>query len=380
MAMAAGGDGAALRGSLFARLRERARRARRMLIANPRFRRGAADFPLTRGVSRRAAAELFDLTAGFAYTQTLVAFVQSGLFAELSRGSASGPELAARTGLMARTAQTILDAASALRLVEPAGGDGFALGPVGAALVENDGVLAMIEHNRLVYGDLADPVAALDRPDRAGLNRFWSYASEEGPGNHAAYSALMARSQAFVADEILSAYPFGRHRRLMDVGGGTGAFLRAAAARNPKLAVVLFDLPEVVALAGADPALSALGDRMTVAGGSFLDEPLPSGSDVITLNRVLHDHDDGSVSVILRHCRDALPADGRLVISEPMADRPGRRCGPAAYFNLYLGAMGQGRPRRVDEIVDLARSSGFRAARERTTRTPMLVRMVECQV
>ena len=53
----------------------------------------------------------------------------------------------------------------------------------------------------------------------------------------------MSRTQPLVAEDILDAYPFARHRCLLDVGGGEGAFLAAAAKRAPHLALRLFDLP-----------------------------------------------------------------------------------------------------------------------------------------
>ncbi len=40
----------------------------------------------------------------------------------------------------------------------------------------------------------------------------------------------MAASQPLVADEILDAYPFARHRCLLDVGGGDGSFLASGRA------------------------------------------------------------------------------------------------------------------------------------------------------
>ena len=55
----------------------------------------------------------------------------------------------------------------------------------------------------------------------------------------------MTASQPLVADEILDAYPLSRHRCLLDVGGGEGAFVTRAAERTPALRCILFDLPAV---------------------------------------------------------------------------------------------------------------------------------------
>jgi demethylspheroidene O-methyltransferase len=53
-------------------------------ISNPRFRRWAAGFWLTRPLVRRRAGQLFDLVAGFVYTQVLLACVRLDLFDRLA--------------------------------------------------------------------------------------------------------------------------------------------------------------------------------------------------------------------------------------------------------------------------------------------------------
>ena len=65
----------------------------------------------------------------------------------------------------------------------------------------------------------------------------------------------MAASQQAIAAEILASYNFGTHRHLLDVGGGDGSFIAAAAARYPQLAFTLFDLPAVAALARRNPRM-----------------------------------------------------------------------------------------------------------------------------
>jgi len=112
--------------------------------------------------------------------------------------------------------------------------------------------------------------------------------------------------------------------RLMDVGGGTGAFLAAAGARHPSLDLVLFDLPAVVGPARARFAAAGMAGRITILPGSFRDDPIPPGADAISLVRVLYDHADEAVAALLAAVHAALPKGGRLIISEPMSggDRP----------------------------------------------------------
>lgn len=366
------------RGSWFERWIE----ARNRVIANPRFQTWAADFPLTRFLARRRARALFDLCAGFVYSQILLAGVRLRMFDELAQAPRSSDELAARIGLSPDAARRLLRAAASLKLVCDLGEDRYALDELGAALVGNPAVSAMIEHNALLYGDLADPVGLLRGDVSTQLSRFWPYAADrpQAPTARAsapseafgAYSALMSATQPLVAQDILDAYPVGGHRRLLDVGGGEGAFLASAAARAPGLQLHLFDLPEVAER--ARPRLAALGpaNPVEITGGSFLEDPLPQGADLISIIRVLHDHDDDSALILLRAARQALGSGGRLLLAEPMSGAQGAEPIGDAYFGFYLLAMGRGRPRTADEIADLMRIAGFTGIQALPSRRPML--------
>ena len=148
----------------------------------------------------------------------------------------------------------------------------------------------------------------------------------------APYSALMSATVARVAAEMLDVCPLGDRRSLLDVGGGEGGFLLAAAARHPHLRLALFDLPAVADRARARLAGEGMGDRVAVHGGNFHAEPLPAGADVVTLVRVLFDHDDASARALLRRVREALPPGGRVVIAEPLAGARGAEAVGDVYF------------------------------------------------
>lgn len=356
------------------------------LLASPRFRALAAAFPLTRPIARRRAARLFDLCAGFVYSQVLLACVRLGLLEQLAAGPRAGAELAARLDLHPEAAARLLAAAAALGLVErrgPAGSEAlWGLGPQGAAFLGTPGLSGMVEHHALLYADLADPVELLRRPPgEARLARYWPYAGAAAPetlepDQVARYSALMAASQPAVAAEILDAYPIARHRRLLDLGGGEGAFLAAAAARAPRLELVLVDLPAVAERARARLAAAGLGDRVEVVGADFRKVPLPEGADLVSLVRVLHDQDDADALALLRAAHAALAPGGVVLIGEPMAGTRGAERVGDAYFGFYLLAMGRGRPRRPEEVAELLRAAGFVRPRRRRTRLPLVASVV----
>jgi demethylspheroidene O-methyltransferase len=348
-------------------------------LASPRFQQWAADFPLTRSVARRRAQGLFDIVSGFVYSQTLDACLRLGILDRLAQGPQTPSVLAEVLGLPLDSLQRLLGAAGALDLVQPVGADQYALGTNGAALRGNAGLKEMIEHHRLFYNDLADSEGLLRRsPQHRGLADYWPYANSTSPKSAppqavSAYSGLMAATLPSLAADIFKAYPVQRHRRLMDVGGGEGAFVAEAGARAPKLHFTLFDLPSVADRARVRLAGAGLLERTEIVGGDFLSEPLPKGADLITLIRILHDHDEAGVLALLRAARTALPSDGALLIAEPMSQPGGKNRFTDAYFAFYLLAMGRGRARKPSEIFALLREAGFRRSRVLRTRTQFLM-------
>ena len=356
-----------------ARLRARWRGWRNARLADPAFQDWAARFAPTRRTARAEAEELYDIVAGFVYSQTLFACVELGVLERLAPGPMETPALAAAIGLSAERTDRLARAAASLRLLEPAGEDAWALGPRGAAALGAPGVAEMVRHHALFYRDLADPAALLRGETEPALARFWAYVGgrrthDLDPETAAAYSRLMAASQAMVAAETLAAAPLKGVRRLLDVGAGEGAFLEAALRATPGLAGVAFDLPAVADRARARFAAAGLADRAEAVGGSFLDGPLPAGCDAASLVRVLYDHDDPVVEALLARVREALPPGGLLVVSEPMAGgaRPSRS--GDAYFGFYTLAMGTGRPRSPARHAALLAAAGFGDIRPRATR------------
>jgi len=349
------------------------------LVARPGFQSWASWFPLTRGQARRDGAVLFDVVQGFVQSQVLMALVELDILRRL-RGGPQSPEMLGRaTGIAPQRMQVLLQAAVALKLLRLKRSGRYALARKGAALMGVPGLEAMIRHHRAFYADLADPVALLRGPEHTELAAFWPYVfGAQGaidPQVAETYSDLMAQSQLLVVEDTLRAVSFKGIKHLADIGGGTGAFLEAVGRANPNLQMTLFDLPQVVP--GATERFEAAGmmDRVTIEPGSFRDDAIPQEADAISLIRVLYDHSDDTIAALLADVFEALPAGGRLIISEPMGG--GARPDPAGdvYFAFYTMAMQTGRTRSAEEIATLCRAAGFerirspRPARNFVTRT-----------
>lgn len=351
-------------------------------LVHPWFRRWAMAWRLPRALVRRRARSLFDLMAGFVYSQTLLACVRLRLFDHLATGPQTLPRLAALTGVPEAGLERLLRAACSLQLLQQRDTGAYGLGVLGAPLVGDPGIAAMVEHHALLYEDLRDPVALLKADAPTGrMASYWVYANTAQPGvlsdaDVAAYSALMSATQPMIAEEVLQAVDLRRHRCLLDVGGGEGRFVQQAAEHAPHLQLMLFDLPAVAERARERLTRAGLGRRCTVHGGDFAQDGLPAGADIISLIRVAFDHPDERVLAVLRAVHTALPPGGTVVLAEPMSGTPGAEPMGEAYFGFYLMAMGRGRPRTPEHLGRLLAAAGFGAVQLMPTRLPLQTRVM----
>ena len=344
------------------------------LALSPRFHRICARIPGLKHIARAEGDALFEVVSGFVRSQALLALVDLRLLHRLAEEPADTATLAQFSDLGPDRMAILLQAGAALKLLRRRS-DIWHLSPRGAAFLTVPGLEAMVRHHPVLYRDLTDPVAFFRGQTQPELAAFWPYVFGAGgatdPAVTAHYSALMSDSQGLVAADTLRLVDFRPFRHLMDVGGGTGAFLAIVAQACPALKLTLFDLPAVVAGVPRD-----LVRRLTILPGSFRDDPLPTGADAISLIRVLYDHSDSTVATLLRAVHDALPPGGTVVISEPMSG--GLRPDPATdvYFSIYTLAMQTGRTRSATEIAAFLRQAGFDAPQSHPGFRPFVTSVV----
>ena len=181
----------------------------------------------------------------------------------------------------------------------------------------------------------------------------------------------MASLTALVSQAVLAAYDFGRFGVVVDVGGGTGAFLADILMANPSARGVLFDQPHVVS--GAPALLSAAGvdGRCDVVGGSFFDS-VPDGGDAYVMKAVIHDWDDQRAEVVLRTCRRHVSPSAVLLLVERVLAPPNEgAAGKLSDLNMLVSPGGQ--ERTLLEFVELLERCGFGSIREVPTRGPVSV-------
>jgi hypothetical protein len=188
---------------------------------------------------------------------------------------------------------------------------------------------------------------------------FFDYVNETNPAAGAAFNGAMAAGSRIQAILFGEAVDLADARSVCDVGGGTGSVLAHLLRVHPHLDGVVFDLPSLADAANRVLAGAELADRGAFEGGDFF-EAVPSGHDVYTMFAVVHDWGDDDCVRILSNIRDAMPAHGRVLVTErPLADSD--RTDFARYADLLMLMYGDGgRERTVSDYEELGRRAGLR--------------------
>lgn len=313
-------------------------------------------------------ASVFRLTeiADYIVPFTIRAVAELNVADHLIDGPRPVTELAEATGAHAPSLLRALRALAGKGIfteVEPAV---FGLTPLAEPL-RTDHPLSLRDGYPLLAPDI-DAWAHFDHSIKTGEAAFdqvypegyWSY-MEAHPHDSARFDAAQQAATRLELRAALPAYPWGELGKVIDVGGGNGAFLGGIMARFPGMRGTLFDLPHVVA--EAEPVLEKLGvaDRCTVAGGSFF-ETVPAGADAYMLKRILYGWDDDNAVRLLTAVRAAMRPDSRLLVLEPVVEA-GDRFDVGRTYDLLLLAMVGGGARSREHIESLLARADLRLDR-----------------
>jgi len=351
-------------------------------VGSTRFRRWVQNTPGLRLIARRRAASLFRLMTGFVDSQVLLACIELNLLERVGNHPLTLQQLAAHLDLSANRLAVLLEAATELDLLERCGEGHYGLGATGASLISEPGLLALARHHKALYRDLENPVALLRGDNRnTSLGDFWPYARGEAEagletGAVREYTAVMGESQRMVAEQVIASGALDARSLLLDVGGGNGNFVAAVAAHFPNLTLGVFDLPAVIPLARSNLEKLNLAGRVSLHEGDFHRDELPPGQDLITLIRILHDHDDEPAQRLLGAVHRALRPGGSVLVAEPLKAGRGVEAMNSVYFGFYLMAMGSGRPRTWPEIENMLLKAGFRQVKRHLTPLPLICSVI----
>jgi len=298
---------------------------------------------------------------GFMASQALYAALELGLFGALAAGPATEETLARQLGAPARPFRALLAACTALGLLERDGAR-FRNAPAAARYLVPDARGYMGEYYlRQIAGTLYGQV-----PLARGLLR-----GEPVAGTYGSFLEDPARVEAFIRGQhagstgpaalLAKARDLSRHTRLLDLGGGSGAFAIEAVRRHPRLSAVVVDHAAVVRVAEQIVAEAGLADRIRcVAGDALADAPWPAGADVILLSYVVSSYGPETLRALAARTHGYLPPGGLLLLHDFAlhGDRSGPR-NAALWFFANLAISATTHPHTVPELTGALAAAGY---------------------
>ncbi len=259
---------------------------------------------------------IMKLASGFMAAKHLFAANELGLFEVLGDSPATLEALAARIGLTQRATRISADAMVALGLLERHG-DTYCNGPEAAQFLAGR-----------TPADLRPFLRFWDKISYPTWQRL-AQALSSGPTQEIFelddehQEIASAGIEAILAGPALAlprVYDFAPHKRLLDVGGGTGSWSIAVAQRCPHLTATIVDLPVVVGFARERIATAGLESRVDAVAGDAMKEPLPDGHDVVLVANLIHYWSPEENQALLRRIRAAVGGNARLLLADFWTD------------------------------------------------------------
>jgi len=312
-----------------------------------------------------SAVPLMALSSGFWAFKTMAAAHDLNLFSLLAGGaSTTAAELAEMLLIARRPAEMLLTGCAALGLLEKADGR-YRNTPLSEAyLVRGNpyyfGGWVEMADKRLYagWGRLTEALLT-DRPTTWDPSTQSSLFEGEDPKMLSLFWEAMHSLSTMTARQLGDAVDFGTFRRLLDIGGGSGAYDIELCKCYPLLRATVFDLPHAAAIAAEKIAAAGLSERIGVEAGSFFDR-IPEGHDVHLLSMILHDWDEAKNRALLQRSFAALPRGGAVVISELLVNDEKTGPAPAALMSLNMLIETEGRNYTPAEYSAWLEEAGFR--------------------
>ncbi|WP_417514888.1 methyltransferase [Minwuia sp.] len=289
-------------------------------------------------------------------TGALFAAIDLEAFTLIDRGHDTVAKLGDAAGIGALNAERLLDALAGMELVHRSP-DGIYTNAadVDRFLVKDRRGYAgeWMTFMREKWGDwnrMAEIMREADPGDRLGM---YEDLTEEGARKYhaATYSIGMGAARKFHREVDLS-----NRRKIMDLGGGSGAYCINAASKYPDIAAIVLDLPPVVPVARDYVAENGMSDRVTAKACDFTADPLPGGCDVAIQASNLPIYDRPVMRALVKKIFDALEPGGEYHLIGEMVNND--RMGPIApaLWGLYEAI-----PRSVGHAHSIEECEGYLA-------------------
>jgi hypothetical protein len=314
---------------------------------------------MTSSRTRLIIEEITSTGSKYMESRILLTAVRLGLFGILGRGEETAAGVARTAGADERACAMLLDALCAMGFTAKSGGR-YRVAPGREEFLVPGGrhyVGDILGHHERIWNNWSKLTEVVLSGEPAPRERP---AAERDEGARRDFILGMANIGAQGARELVQALDPRGPMQLLDVGGGPGTYALAFAEHNPELTAVVFDLPEVVPIAEEQIAVRGLGDRVSTAGGSYLEDELPGGNQLALLSNIIHSLGPEENRELAGRIHRSLEPGGRLLLKDFFVDDD--RTGPLwpAVFSInMLVGTANGRSYSEREVLGWLADAGF---------------------
>ncbi|SCG46867.1 O-methyltransferase [Micromonospora echinaurantiaca] len=144
----------------------------------------------------------------------------------------------------------------------------------------------------------------------------------------------------FSSRSLLRGYDWSTVKRIVDVGGGSGAPLIRLLKKYEHLQATLVDFPQMIERARRNFEAAGVADRASVTPGSYFD-PLPPGADAYLLSEVVDQESEENAVRILRRCAEAAGDTGKVMLLQTPVTKSNRAVMTALDLRMLTSVGGQ---------------------------------------
>jgi hypothetical protein len=258
----------------------------------------------------------------WAFTQSAVLFgaIEAGFFTAVAKYGDSAETIAQALDITVPNTQRMIVALLTLGLIER-DGTGFRNAPdVERFLVQDQPSYAgdwvhWFHHQWGAWGELGQRLQAMGEEKSLGFYTEGFTVEHARRYHQATASVGMGAARKFLREVDLT----GR-RKILDLGGGSGAYSIQAARQYPEIEAVVLDLPEVVVVSRDFITEHGVAERVTAEACDFTADPLPGGADVILMNSNLPQYSGEVIQAVVQKAYDALEPGGEMHICGEMVN------------------------------------------------------------
>lgn len=303
---------------------------------------------------------LQSMARAFIDSAALFAAIDVGLFTAVSAGANTPEAFAEQADISVLNADRLMTMCAATGLIEWQDGGYVNVPDVQRYLVQGErryagAWLQFMRPGWNRWGQLSELLRTRE-PAQITPRSVVDITVEKAREYHKATASVgFGAGRRFVRDVDLS-----KRARLMDLGGGSGAYSIVAVEENPGLSAVVFDLPAVVEITGEFIAEHQLQDRVATQGGDFTRDEFPQGCDVAVMASNLPMYGKDVIQAVITKAFKALEPDAEMHLVGEMLDDDRRGPSDAALWGLAETlANSTGRAHTRAECVGYVSNAGF---------------------